>query len=552
MEKIDTSQVTPFQELPLDLKKKLIKEFSTYVYHQLKFRHYVMFFSFWALAYQTRNLVSTYLEFQTVVKVEISKPFTIEVPGTSICTDRYHMVLKSKLAKRYPEINERISQLNDTTDKDAIMNIYREYKQKAYENSTLDQWFSLVVDPEMLIKCKLILLPKYHVNRSLPYPDCYDYSKPYYHMPYGAGLCWSFFTQINPIDYIPSKDRLDWYRVDIPEEGKIASFTVNFEIFDDIVYDEMPFSQDNEENKPELYVTTHNPKSLPSSISLDRAVVRRGTNFDVYFSQTNAKLLRWPFRTDCIWYEEEGFWAKYKSSDQCIDDCLSRKAAAECGCIFNQSRGGRMTKWAKPDSDYPFCKEYNLKDDEKYPEEHLKPRKCANLDIYEVQKTECTIQGICNQNCYEEYYKYEVKEVFFDEEDDGNNRSQEYNEFRSGLPLFPKSRPNESWATVNIIRKDIADVSYEHTAEMIFVEFVCYFGGLLGLWLGVSILDMYHQCLIWWDEVPIEYAKWLERQRTSTNVEKFSAKNSHISIVSAACNDDDYNTAIRNIYNTKY
>jgi hypothetical protein len=61
-------------------------------------------------------------------------------------------------------------------------------------------------------------------------------------------------------------------------------------------------------------------------------------------------------------------------------------------------------------------------------------------------------------------------------------------------------------------RKDIADVIYYHTAEMQFVEFVCYFGGLLGLWLGISALDMFNLMGVYRIHAKLEYRKWLKER----------------------------------------
>ena len=103
-----------------------------------------------------------------------------------------------------------------------------------------------------------------------------------------------------------------------------------------------------------------------------------------------------------------------------------------------------------------------------------------------------------------------------------------------GSALFVETDgSSQDFATMRIKRKDIADVTYEHTAEMIFVEFVCYFGGLLGLWLGVSILDVYHQCLIWYGEAPGEYRKWLEKQKFTDNVTQIRVERSgRIAVIS--------------------
>src|ERR1700712_2375111 len=117
MEAIDNlNDVPTFCELPIQLRKKLIKEFTIYVLKCIKFKHWVMFFSFWALAFQTDKLLDSYLEFDTVVKVEIVKPWTIDLPGVTICTDEYHMVSRKKLLERYPQIEVELKEKNLTTE----------------------------------------------------------------------------------------------------------------------------------------------------------------------------------------------------------------------------------------------------------------------------------------------------------------------------------------------------------------------------------------------------------------------------------------------------
>ena len=57
--------------------------------------------------------------------------------------------------------------------------------------------------------------------------------------------------------------------------------------------------------------------------------------------------------------------------------------------------------------------------------------------------------------------------------------------------LLPTS-PWDMTSIVNIKRNQILDHFVEHLPEMSFIEFICGFGGLLGMWLGLSALAILH------------------------------------------------------------
>ena len=555
--------VPTFWELEFHLKYKLIKDFSIFFYGSIKFKHWVMFFSFWALALQTRTLLNQYLVFDTVVKVEMTRPDIVFMPGVTICTDKYHMVLKKKLAARYPEILEEISSKNLTGEEE--MQVYRRYKQIAYDNSTVDQWFKLMVEPHMVLTCKLTRMPVWHRKRNITeYPDCYNMSEVMYTLPMGAGICWTFFSEVNPRDY-HTRDWVienDWYTVDL-ELGILASYNITFQAFYDNefvvdVRDER--DDDNPDNLPELGAIINYQKAVYPIISLDRAEIKPGTNYEVQYSQTNSRLLNVPYNTDCRDYEIE---VPYKSNYECIDDCLTKHMLEDCKCIFNKSRGDRVTKWPAADSkeiNYTFCKE-----------EHNTNDICKSNQLFteKYRNSECRLHKKCKNNCFEEYFRYEVKQLFWDAEIDGEGLPENEDEqyfYAKGGPEYEKVKQNYTTATLRIRRKDEPDTTYEHTADMIFVEFVCYFGGLLGLWLGVSMLDVYHQCVIWYGQAPGAYQVWYEKQKVQSDVREIRVDPNYgrVSVVNSdkklSQEENNYNynynynnpNNVRDIYNTQY
>lgn len=393
------NSIPTFWELEYRLQEKLIKDYSVFVFESIKFKHWVMFFSFWALAFQTRTLLNQYLEYDTVVKVEMRKPPIVPMPGVTVCTDKYHMITKSKLVERYPQIADEIREKGLTGEEE--MDVYRRYKQLAYDNSTVDEWFRLMVEPEMVgLECIFTRRPVWHRKRNLTYPDCLNMSQPMYTFPNGAGVCWTFFSEVNPREY-RKRDWVvanDWYDVDV-ELGILASFRINFTAFynNDFVIDADVSQEDREHIELGSIVNYH--KAVYPSISLDRAELKPGTNYEITYSQTNSKLLNVPYNTDCRDYEIE---VPYKSNYECVDDCLTKHMLEDCHCIFRKSRGERVTKWPAPDSkevNYYFCKEEKNTTD-----------RCKSTDLWHQHyyNSECKLHRKCKNNCFEEYFRYSI------------------------------------------------------------------------------------------------------------------------------------------------
>lgn len=91
--------------------------------------------------------------------------------------------------------------------------------------------------------------------------------------------------------------------------------------------------------------------------------------------------------------------------------------------------------------------------------------------------------GQCLGDCIDEEYDFDVEETSHPSDRD---IEKAIGSEKSSLELRKRR-----FATINLIRKFSGDVTYNHSPQMPFIEFICYVGSLASLWLGLSVLTIY-------------------------------------------------------------
>ena len=192
--------------------------------------------------------------------------------------------------------------------------------------------------------------------------------------------------------------------------------------------------------KNEIYILMHSPNTL----SIEGfSFVNPGNVYVIKYSQWNIIRLGKGYDTDCREYDPK----KYTRND-CIFDCYQERAKYNCG--------------TNNFVNFPYVV---LKKKNYFEQSNLNISKCyiqleIRLKILEI----CYNQ--CHKECHITYYSFTI------------NKLKEYNMNR--IQLFFK-------------HNQMPDLTIRHIPEMPFLTFICNFGGILGMWLGVAFVDILYR-----------------------------------------------------------
>ena len=130
-----------------------------------------------------------------------------------------------------------------------------------------------------------------------------------------------------------------------------------------------------------------------------------------------------------------------QSHDDCFTKCVMNKYREKCKCL---PRSGLLYRRSLLTGEDYFCPVIN---------------KCQFTNY----RTECSNE--CQPDCVEEKYEFEK---FVD------------------IPFYQ----HKNRTGIQISRKPVFDKVYRHSPAMTFIQLICDFGGLGGLWLGFSVISI--------------------------------------------------------------
>jgi len=160
----------------------------------------------------------------------------------------------------------------------------------------------------------------------------------------------------------------------------------------------------------------------------------------INFQKTISYLLEKPYQTKCFKYDL-GNKEAVQSYDDCFAKCVMNRYRQKCKCLPRSGLLYRKTLLAPEDR---FCGVIN---------------KCQFTNY----RTECSSE--CQPDCVEEKYDFEK---FVD------------------IPFYKHA----NLTGIQISRKPVFDKVYRHSPAMTFIQLICDFGGLGGLWLGFSVITI--------------------------------------------------------------
>ena len=193
----------------------------------------------------------------------------------------------------------------------------------------------------------------------------------------------------------------------------------------------------------------HSPNILPDYNTQNYITVGTDEAILLHYSQIKTELLSSGYDTNCFDYDLDYNNTQYFSRSGCISSCVKNFCLVEC-----QSEDIII-------SDRLFSINWLRK--------YSPSSKFFNPDTQCLSKTAGKYNHFCHQTCLNEceyrYYQYEIER---------------------GKKRFLDSDP----PIVKVKHSHLPDMQIKHIPQMTFISFVCNFGGLLGMWLGLSFLTI--------------------------------------------------------------
>ncbi|CAG2103985.1 unnamed protein product [Medioppia subpectinata] len=411
----------------------------------------VVAFSSVALVYETSELATLYYKYPTVVNVKLEKEMVIDLPSMTICVSMFftRSVLKATFGQQMAKELEAIGATKDTDNKTIELNeskIYEKYSELALKQFPIESLFAMSPKESHFISCNLSLPLLVSSERGF---NCQSVSK-VIETFHSNGKCFTYFSRLNQNLVDPRLYKVSLYQDLRASLGSIASIQIKFPL------EEYP----NYLDIAPASISIHPPNMLPNNGKVHK--LRPGFNYDIYFSKTLSKLLPPPYETMCTIYQTNDP-NKPQSRADCVDKCIVSVWSHLCNCTPNHISVRR---------DVHHMKDYMCGRDES-----------VNNSIAGEMRNACYDQ--CLPDCVDEEYDFDVEETSHTSASSPAQRGA----INYGEPALKLRKM--LFSDINLIRRFSGDVTYNHSPQMPFIEFICYVASLASLWLGLSVLTIY-------------------------------------------------------------
>ena len=187
-------------------------------------------------------------------------------------------------------------------------------------------------------------------------------------------------------------------------------------------------------------IMLHSPNTLPFE---NFNYISPGYKYVIRYSQWNIERLGKGYDTDCREYEPK----EYTRSD-CIFDCYQEKVKYHCQTqVFVESILRRKIY---------------------FEQRNLNLSKCVVNDKIFYESLKSCHKDQCHKECHFTYYLFTISKHL-------------------EIDLYQ--------AHLQIKHNEMPDITIRYIPEMPLLTFICNFGGILGMWLGLSFYTIFHD--IW-------------------------------------------------------
>ncbi|GFT09099.1 uncharacterized protein NPIL_548641 [Nephila pilipes] len=390
--------------------------------------------------YQCIKFLSYILTYPTVVNIEISRPNKYLAPAYTFCN--YNMIKRSKFCSKNPDLCE----YPDEEFCDMYPRYCGETQTKVPKQNTLrneenliesglefgHDWKDMLIVSDMVNETVVPNGPLARVNiEELGVTNCYSLND----------------------------------RVDSPLEATYK--TKEMFKFDDDIIEFNP--EENEifypDAKPGIMFAIHSPFEAINPFE-DGIFMEPGNLYRISIQMEEEELLPYPYKTDCLNYTE--MWLKAnktgpRSQEMCRHKCL-RDITEDCfNCTHIESLYPRRKQFCNDDGihygNYLFIVD-------KLPH-------CSGSDYeYVVDSFESCLLN-CRENCQRTKFSYHVQESYITQKMMINN-----------------TRTLSRTIKVKIYFDDSEIIKIRYKPQYQEVEAFSYIGGFIGIWLGVSLVQV--------------------------------------------------------------
>ena len=197
------------------------------------------------------------------------------------------------------------------------------------------------------------------------------------------------------------------------------------------------------------FLSIHSSNSLPDfKISENFLSLETDSDYQISYSQVNIHRLNEDYDTNCHEYDLDYKFANYNMRSDCIASCYINKMRQYCE--YN---------------DLNAQSHYLLRRERIVHEQFKRMKPCWEKIFDENIKINFECHGQCRFDCRFKNFAFNVARTS-----------------KAKNPLM-------SW--IHIRHNGLPDINVRHLPETTFIAFVCSFGGLLGMWLGLSMVSVF-------------------------------------------------------------
>ena len=441
----------------------------------LKFKTSIQIIFSFCLLYQTYLLIQQFFKFNRVIDIKLSANVIDSLPAITFCYNRLYSF--EKLVQHYASYKNVYENYNKFLDEYDSENPISENVSNLFltENQFFQKYYWKIIKEQHLDLPRLfsgiIFSPEEIFNNltlgfeDLNSTDYQSYNNRIINIYlYGENIMIDGFLEFK--DEFANASVFVWKLIEsiyIYEELELLKC---FTFFDEI---QIPLSK-NKLNvdyifiavkfleswfpfdpKAGISVAIHSPKVIPER---DLFVnLEQNTKYRIYLSKLDD--IRLSNYDNCLDRHDTRYYEDTRN--YCLDKCFNETISSDCFEKFTMSRPTSLRRyqflgWNKTNA-----------------------RKCENLATYKTFKeTSRPCYNKCEEDCYQTHYFVDIENVGKDKPGilTSNNIIQ--------TEIQPNSRPN---------------ILIEHFLEMTFVSLICNFGGLIGMYLGISLQSVC--CDIW-------------------------------------------------------